>query len=253
MKFKPNLHGWIRDKKDPRDLMLKKKFVCMPTIVPEQVDLRQWCSPVEQQEELGSCTANALVGALEFLEIKEKGEYTDLSRLFVYYNERVIEGTVLEDAGAQIRDGIKALKRWGVAPHVLWPYEVDSFMDRPSKAAFEEAKKHRIQSYFRIFTLNDMKTALATGFPFVFGFVVFSGFMTETVMRTGIGQMPHENEDIEGGHAVLAVGYDNKEQRFLVRNSWGTEWGQKGYFTLPYEFVGEPEFCDDFWVIDRSA
>src|SRR6185295_1710420 len=139
------------------------------------VDLSLGCSPVEDQGTLGSCTANALVGNLEFLYNKAGHPVTDLSRLFIYYNERVMEGTIGEDAGAMIRDGVKSLVNLGVCTEKKWPYTIGKFTKKPPAACFKEAARRQVTSYHRILTLKEMKQCLAEGYPFVFGFSVYEG------------------------------------------------------------------------------
>jgi C1A family cysteine protease len=213
------------------------------------VDLRKSCSPVENQGQLGSCTANALVGALEFIEVKNKLPYADLSRLFIYYNERVIEHTVKSDNGAMIRNGIKSLSKEGVCTEDAWPYDISRFAAKPSAKCYQLALSHKITNYHRIISLNDMRSCLAEGFPFVFGFSVYDAFESDKVAQTGILNMPKTGERMLGGHAVLAVGYDDKSRRFIVRNSWGDGWGKKGYFTMPYDYAANTNLADDFWTI----
>jgi C1A family cysteine protease len=243
-------YGWVPDVPDQRDLLYG---AVRPTFaLPAHIDLRPNCSSVEDQGNLGSCTGNALAGAIEFLERKDNVPFADASRLFIYYNERAMEGTVKSDAGAMIRDGIKTLKKQGVCTEKLWPYMVLKFAVKPGTSCYREALKRQITSYHRIVTLDDMRTCLADGFPFVFGFAVYEGFESEEVASTGIVQMPQPNERSLGGHAVLAVGYDDAQRRFIVRNSWGTGWGQKGYFTIPYEYVANHNLADDFWTIRRG-
>ena len=143
------------------------------------VDLSSGCSAVEDQGNLGSCTANALVGALEFLEKKNNVPFTDMSRLFIYYNERVIEHSVDSDSGAMIRDGIKTLKKQGACSEKIWPYTIAKFKVKPSPVCYKEALDHQITSYERILTLDQMKTCLADGYPFVFGFTVYESFESD--------------------------------------------------------------------------
>ncbi len=244
-------YGWIPDLPDHRDLLYGALRPTPPTL-PEHVDLRPTCSPVEDQGSLGSCTGNALVGALEFLERKNNTQFIDLSRLFIYYNERVIEGNVSSDSGAEIRDGIKTLKKQGVCSEKKWPYLISKFSVKPTPACYKEALNHQITSYHRILTLDEMRTCLAEGFPFVFGFTVYESFETKEVAGTGIVNMPKPEEKTLGGHAVLAVGYDDQERRFIIRNSWGTAWGQNGYFTMPYDYLADRNLSDDFWAIRKG-
>jgi C1A family cysteine protease len=224
----------------------------VPAKLPASVDLRPQCSKVEDQGNLGSCTANALVGAMEFLERKDQVPYAELSRLFVYYDERVIEHTTKVDAGAMIRDGIKTLAKQGVCSEKKWPYVISKFSVKPSPACYKEALDNQITSYQRILTLDEMRTCLADGFPFVFGFTVYESFESQQVARTGIVPMPQQGERVMGGHAVVAAGYDDSAKRFMVRNSWGEGWGMKGYFTMPYDYVADRNLSDDFWTIRRG-
>ena len=244
-------YGWVPDVPDQRDLLYSAVRTA-PSALPQHVDLRPTCSSVENQGNLGSCTGNALAGAIEFLERKDGVTFIDASRLFIYYNERTMEGTVKSDAGAMIRDGIKTLKNQGVCSEKLWPYIISKFTVKPSAACYKEALKREITSYHRILTLDEMRACLAEGFPFVFGFTVYESFESKEVASTGVVQMPQPNERSIGGHAVLAVGYDDVQRRFIVRNSWGTDWGQKGYFTIPYEYLASRNLADDLWTIRRG-
>jgi C1A family cysteine protease len=243
--------GWVPDIPDFRDKMYGAVRP-IPSTLPSLIDLRPQCPRVEDQGELGSCTANALIGALEFLEMKDKVRFTELSRLFVYYNERVIEGSVNSDAGAMLRDGIKTLAKQGVCSETNWPYDIKGFTKKPPKGCYQEAEKHQILSYARINTVDEMRATLAEGFPFVFGFAVYEGFQSAQVSKSGVVNLPEKGEKQVGGHAVLAVGYDDATKRFTVRNSWGTGWGMKGYFTIPYAYLQDRNLSDDFWTIRRA-
>lgn len=240
-------YGWVPDIPDGRDYLYR---AIKPVVrLPKKVDLRDFCSKVEDQGSLGSCTAQALAGNIEFLDNAIDSIYTDVSRLFIYYNERVLIDTVDYDSGAMLRDGIKTLKKEGACHEEIWPYLVDKFDKKPTTKCYEEGKRHLIESYHRIEALSEMLACLAEGFPFVFGFTVYESFESEKVTRTGIVNMPKKGERALGGHAVLAVGYDQSAGRFLVRNSWGVGWGLKGYFTLPYEYLDT--MADDFWTIRK--
>jgi C1A family cysteine protease len=241
-------YGWIPDRPDQRD-RLYAAIAAPPRRLPAQVDLRAGCSPVEDQGELGSCTANALVGGLEFLEKKAGQPVTDLSRLFVYYNERVMEGTVNEDAGAMLRDGVKSLVKQGVCTEMIWPYVISKFAVKPPAACYRQALTHQVLSYHRILSLREMRQCLAEGYPFVFGFTVYESFESDAVARTGRVRLPKPAERALGGHAVLAVGYDDAKKRFTVRNSWGADWGLAGYFTMPYGYLSNRDLADDFWTL----
>jgi C1A family cysteine protease len=244
-------YGWVPDLPDQRDFLYSAVRPAALKI-PQHLDLRSICSPVENQGNLGSCTANALAGALEFLEIKNNIPFKDMSRLFIYYNERVLEDSIESDSGAMIRDGIKTLRRQGVCTEKKWPYIIKKFAVKPVPACYKEALNYQITSYHRILTIDEMRICLAEGFPFVFGFTVYESFESQEITKTGIVQMPKPNERSIGGHAVLAVGYDEVQKRFIVRNSWGTAWGQNGYFTIPYDYVSNRNLSDDFWTIRRG-
>ena len=241
-------YGWLPDRPDHRDL-LYAAIARPPKKLPKSVDLRPQCSPVEDQGQLGSCTANALVGNLELLEKKSGRAVTDLSRLFVYYNERVLEGTINEDAGAFLRDGIKVLVKQGVCTEKKWPYNIARFANKPPAACYQQALDHQVTSYHRILTVPQMKMCLAEGYPFVFGFTVYESFESANVARTGQVDLPKPSEQAVGGHAVMAAGYDDATRRFLIRNSWAADWGLRGYFTMPYDYLGDRNLSDDFWTI----
>lgn len=243
--------GWIPDLPDARD-WLWRDVRRVPRRLPGRVDLSSGCSSVEDQGALGSCTAQALAGALEFLERRVRGSYTDRSRLFLYYNERVLLGTVKSDSGATLRDGIKTLVKQGVCAETTWPYRVAKFAVRPPARSYVEALDHQLTSYRRLLALNEFRASLAEGFPFVFGFMVYESLQTQKVVRTGDIPFPSRQERAIGGHAVMAVGYDDRRKRFLIRNSWGRRWGQEGYGTLPYAYLDDRNLSDDFWTV-RSA
>ena len=252
-KKKPiNKYGWVPDFPDHRDLnykLIKKVGLGEEVTLPKTIDLRPACPPVENQKNIGSCTAQALVGNLEFLELKDNKPFVDLSRLFIYYNERAMEGTVNSDAGAQIRDGIKTLANQGVCSETLWPYVESKFTDKPCAVCYKDAAKHRITSYYRITNLDDMKHCLASGYPFVFGSTLYESFESSSFAKTGILPMPKPSERVIGGHAMCCVGYDDDKQWVIVRNSWGVDWGIKGYFYMPYEYIGNANLSDDMWTI----
>ena len=249
-------YGWIPDLPDHRDLRFAAPRSVLAKL-PPKVDLSGQCPPVYDQGEIGSCTANAIGAALEFDQVKQKlGDVFLPSRLFIYYNERAIEHTIGEDSGAMIRDGIKSAARQGACPEAMWPYDPAPFppnkhlTKKPPAPCYEEARKHVALQYQRVpRVLTQMKGCLAAGYPFVFGFTVYDSFESAEVAKTGVVNMPKRNESVLGGHAVAAVGYDDKQGRFRVRNSWGEKWGSKGYFTMPYAYLLDENLSDDFWKV----
>ncbi|MDQ6651014.1 MAG: C1 family peptidase [Actinomycetota bacterium] len=242
-------YGWVPDLPDARDHLFSAPGPTLATL-PPAVDLRPGCPPVYDQGQLGSCTANAIGGALEFDLLKQGLADLMPSRLFIYYNERAIEGSTGSDSGAQLRDGIKTVNKQGVCPEDEWPYDLAKFTDAPPASAYADALANRATSYQRVArNLAQFRGCLAAGYPFVFGFTVYDGFESQQVASTGEANLPAAGEKVVGGHAVMAAGYDDSTQRFLVRNSWGDGWGQQGYFTMPYAYLTQRGLSSDFWTI----
>ena len=262
---KPRLRlGWQRDLPDHRDLLYSAPLEKIKAL-PPKVDLRKGCPPVYNQGDLGSCTANAIAGAVQFdrRKAKQKPDFIP-SRLFIYYNERVIEHTVPYDSGAQLRDGIKAVAKQGVCPETEWPYndtappsENAPFPpnapagQKPPAQCYKDAQKFDAIRYQRVTqSLAQMRGCLAEGYPFVFGFTVYAKWYNNP---TPVLPLPSANEGSIGGHAVLAVGYDDSKQLFTFRNSWGSNVGAKGYFYMPYAYLTDPNLADDLWTIRGMA
>ena len=241
--------GWVPDLPDARDFMFHANEEILKKL-PKKVDLRPRMPPVFDQGELGSCTANAIGGAFEYDQAKHGFKDFMPSRLFIYYNERAMEGTIDTDSGAMIRDGMKSVAKVGVCTEATWPYDVSRFAEKPPQKAYSEAKKHEALAYRRLLgQLHQMQGCLAHGYPFVFGFSVYESFVSPEVARTGKVPLPPRGEMLVGGHAVLAVGYDDSTQSFIVRNSWGTAWGMKGHCTMPYAYLTDSQLARDFWTI----
>src|SRR5712692_1568535 len=224
-KRKIKRYGWIPDLPDARDHLYAAPVEVLGNL-PPKIDLRlQSPDVVYDQGELGSCTANAIAGAVQFERMKQKLQSAQQlvpSRLFIYYDERVIEGTVSQDSGAMIRDGIKSVADQGVCfengPN-SWPYDITKFADAPPQGCYDLAAKNKIVQYSRLVqTLSQLKGCLAHGYPFVVGFTVYESFESPEVAKTGIMPMPAAGEHALGGHAVMAVGYDDSQHRFIVRN-----------------------------------
>ena len=213
--------------------------------LPAMIDLRPKMPPVYDQGSLGSCTSNALVAAFEYDVPNFMG-----SRLFVYYNERKLECNIPDDEGAQLSDGVKSLEKYGVCPETEWPYIIPKFAMCPPQSCYISALKHLVTIAHNISNdIYHMKSALSSGYPFVVGIVVYQSFESESVATTGIVPMPQGTDLCLGGHAVLVCGYDDTKQHWIVRNSWGDTWGDKGYFYLPYQYLVDSSLSSDLWNI----
>jgi C1A family cysteine protease len=242
-------YGWIPDLPDIRDRMYAAPDETLVSL-PPKVDLRPNCPPVYDQGQLGTSAANAIAAAVQFERETQRLPGFVPSRLFIYFSGRVVGGTVPVDSGTQIRDVIKTIANQGVPPEADWPYDITKFAQKPPAAAYRDAVHDRALIYSRLVqNLNQMKGCLASGHPFVFGFTIYDSFESEQVAKTGVMPMPAVGEAVLGGHAVMAAGYDDSQQRFIVRNSWGTGWGMGGYFTTPYAYLMERNLSSDFWTI----
>jgi C1A family cysteine protease len=243
-----HIYGWKRDLPDHRDFKVEHLHL---EALPTSVDLRPHMPPCYDQGQLGSCTANGIAAIIEHQFISQGLPVWVPSRLFIYYCERAIEGNIHSDSGAEIRDGIKAVSEHGVCPESEWPYIESKFTDTPSQKCYDDAKKDLVQSYTSLGqNLPTLKSKLAQGFPIVFGITVYDSFESDKVAETGIIPMPKRNEECLGGHCIDIVGYDDSKSAFLIRNSWGTDWGINGYAWLPYAYVLNENLASDFWIIE---
>ena len=242
--------GWLPDLPDHRDHCYQppRRLLCA---LPRRVDLREHFPPPYRQGSLHSCTAHAIAAAIEFDQIKEsRSERFRPSRLFIYYNERALDHSIPSDSGARIRSGMKTVAKRGVCPERLWPYRIRQFREKPLPRCYSDAARHPGITYQRVRrSLPALRACLASGHPFVFGFTVYQSFHSPEVTRTGRGALPIKHEKIRARHAVLAVGYDDSEKRFLLRNSWGGKWGMHGYFTFPYDYLMNRHLSQDFWTL----
>jgi C1A family cysteine protease len=250
----PRVFNYKFDKKDERDWLYTVPRLV--EAVPSKFDTRSIAIvPVYNQLTLGACTAFATTFDVEYNMYKQKIHPSFMpSQLFQYYNELIMDGDPLplEDNGSSLRTGIKCLAKWGVCTSADWPYIPSKFNIRPSIKAYNDALKSKAIQYYSVAqNLLQLQTCLSGGFPVVFGFTVYQSFESDAVAATGIVPMPKARETSIGGHAVALVGYDNAKQWFIVRNSWGVDWGALGYCYIPYAYLLNPNLADDYWTIRR--
>jgi hypothetical protein len=244
------IDGCLFGKPSPKDF----RAVPQLTSPPRKVDLRPSCSPIEDQGQLGSCTANAAIGALEYYQRKRGEPQIDLSRLFVYFNARRMRGQVRDDSGAEIAEAMAALLAYGAPAEQHWPYDIAKFTEEPGQAVYGEALKNQPAEYARVERGDGVIGALARGYPVVFG-IQLPRRCFEEAATSGVIPEPTQAEladvGMSGGHAMLIVGYDLDRKTYLVRNSWGANWGDRGYCTMPIAATEQTTRSDEFWIIGR--
>lgn len=216
--------------------------------LPKSASLMRFCSPVENQRQLNSCTANAAVGALEILERKQGIPQVDLSRLFVYYNTRVLDGNVDSDVGAYISNSMRAIKTHGACLESMWQYDTSKVFAKPGGECYRDGLGRQAMEYARVARGHGVRSALADGYPVVFGMMLRESFHRAATGK-GIVPMPADGDLSLGGHAMLIVGYDTEARMYLVRNSWGERWGDRGYCRIPFAMVDDPAMSWDFWIV----
>jgi C1A family cysteine protease len=243
-------YGGVRDLPDARDFGYEPPLSKFPKGLPKSVDLRSKCPPVYTQGKLESCTAQAIAAAIEFDRMKQGVPRFVPSRLFIYYNIRVIENTVAQNAGTHPRNGVKSVATHGAPAENVWPYDVARFAKKPPPIAYDKAKQDIVTSYYAVTRdIAQMRGCLADGYPFLLGFAAYESFEGPAVAASGILPMPASGERKAGDHVVLAVGYDDGKRSFIMRNSWGPRWGLKGYFWMPYEYLQDRHLAADFWTL----
>ena len=240
---------WKPDKKDDRDFVFHESM--KPSQLPPLIDLTNradWMPPYNQ-DTLGSCTANAIAGALEYEMVKQGKKPVMPSRLFIYYMERLREKTLEIDNGAEIRTGMKVLSKDGACTEKSWPYLIERFTHKPKPYCIKSALKRRTSGYQRVpITFDKIKMALAEDYPIIGGFYVYPSYFNKSTEKTGEVPIPTSKMKCIGGHAILIVGYDDVQRRLKFRNSYGEEWGDGGYGYLPYSYVVRGD-VDDFWIL----
>lgn len=257
MSWKDYKFSWKPDLPDQRDFRRSSFSLASPKLKTVYLSSKYHLPLPYDQDYLGSCTANAIAFLVHF-DLINKNDVVKVapfmpSRLFIYYYERFIEGTIDQDAGAELRDGLKVTADYGVPPETIWPYDETKFKDEPISEAIKQATKFTSLKYFRLDNTNKqlLVSCLMQGYPICFGMTVYESFMSDQVAKTGIVPMPLMTENIEGGHAMAIVGYNAQQDYFVVRNSWGTSWGQKGYCRIPAAYLTNNNLADDFWYISQ--
>jgi C1A family cysteine protease len=244
-------YGWKAASRPSQDDF---RFLARPetlAALPPLVDLRPHCPAPYDQGQLGSCTANAIAGAIEYDQIKQGLTEATPSRLQIYWNERYMEGGLAntrQDTGAIIKDGVKSVNKQGACPESMWVYDINKFTKKPSAACYKVALTHKISSYQLVARNLDQMRACLVDSPIIIGFTVYASFESQQTADTGVMSMPQPGEQELGGHAVLVVGYRDSDQMWIVRNSWG-DWGDKGYFYMPYQYLMRSDLSSDFWTI----
>lgn len=237
--------------------------------LPRNLDLRALQSEVGNQGNTSSCTGNAIASAIEFLELSElkakvplsegneefDSNFEHISRLFIYYNERILEQDTNSDNGSTIFSGMKTLQKYGFCRESLWKFDPSKLSTKPDEACYQEAIKHNKVAYYQINSTEEKLQCLAQGYPFLFGFQCYESLMSDETMETGNIPLPKPNESCIGGHAILCTGYDQDKQVFYLKNSWGTGIGlnQSGYFTISFEYINNPNLADEFYTIRRKV
>lgn len=242
--------GWNDDPYDPSDPqfeVMQLRITPVETLSTLTFDLRQWCSPVENQSNIGSCAPNAAVGAVEMRRIRNGLPHVDLSRLFVYYNARVGSRTTEKDDGSYVKLVLESMTRLGVCKESIWPYDTTRVFARPTWASYRDAYIYKINQFYRITATGQKRhdqiiEALRAHYPVIFGAQVYQSILD----CKGVIQLPESSEKRLGGHAMLIVGVDVPNRTYLIRNSWGEEWGDCGYARMPFEYF-EAADAGSFW------
>lgn len=234
-------YGWVPSLPN----RAKKYSACYAPapVLPSLIDLRPKMPAIYDQGQAGSCVGNGTARVCEFVQMA----LGTPSRLFIYFNARAIEGDTDQDGGAQIHDGIQGVVTQGIIPETEWPYDVTQVTTQPPSQCYADAKKDIVTDYFSLETDQDIKQCLAAGFPIVFGMTVYESFESDATAGTGVVTMPTHDEQQVGGHCMVIVGYDDTHKHWIVDNSWGPAWGDKGSCYIPYPYLDQ--FASDYWTV----
>ncbi|HEV3223890.1 MAG TPA: C1 family peptidase [Puia sp.] len=246
--------GWVPDLPDGRDHHYKARRL-QPIQSVSLWGKYKSCLSYDQLN-LGACTGNAVSYLVQFdllnNYVQQFGPVFRPSRLFNYWCARFIEGTTAQDAGASLRDNIKALYTYGIPSEDIWPYDVTKYADQPSQEALDQALNFRAVNFESLDNTNKqlLVNCLLEGFPIAFGFTVYDSFMSDQVAATGIVPMPNlSTESVQGGHANVIEGYSLPKDSFLCRNSWGRQWGFEGSYLMPAAYLTNSNLAADFWKL----
>ena len=243
-------YGWRRQRLDHRDL----KYEAYPIDPTKPVDLRPNFPAVYDQGQTGSCVGNATAGAIQYTRMAQSLPNWVPSRLFIYYNARVLEGTTDQDAGSEIRDAVKQVVKLGVCSEIEWPFDPAQLTTKPSDVSYELATHAKVIKYAAVAQkIDHLLSCLNHNLPIIFGCNVFDAMESENAARSGIITMPEPDEQSIGGHAMLIVGWKPDSQQFIVRNSWGSGWGLGGYCLFPRDYILNPDLSSDFWTVLLDA
>jgi len=251
--FRPGSYGYRVSLPDQRDLILRFT-TAQQKATAASVDLRGtgYLPEVWDQGNLGACVSHG-TGAAYSYDLAKQGAEKNFTpaRLFIYYNGRVIENTVSSDSGLTIADGAKSINQYGCPPESDWAYSIGQYTMKPPQQAYTDGAARQSVKYARVpQTVVDMQACLTGGYPIVIGFTVYESFESSEVAGTGIVPMPGPGERVMGGHCTLLAGYQ-PDGTWILRNSWGRDWGQQGYFTMPQQYLTNPKYASDFWVVSQ--
>lgn len=253
MPIRAGSYGYRPSLPDQRDLILRFT-AAQQRATAASVDLRStgYLPDVWDQMALGACVAHG-AGAAYSYDLAKQGGASNFTpaRLFIYYNGRLIENTVSSDSGLTIADGAKSINQYGCPSESDWAYNISQYATKPPTTAYTDGAARQSVKYARVpQTVVDMQACLTGGFPIVVGFTVYESFESQEVAGAGVVPMPGPNEQVLGGHCTLLIGYQ-PDGTWILRNSWGSDWGQQGYFTMPQQYLTNPKLASDFWVVSQ--